>query len=312
EDSSSRKSSTTTVPVDAQETDVTAVTAAVEFLAELPGRWACGRKTAAELGPLLAEAARAQGWELGADLVQQLTRRSQARRGAQSVLRERIEDLPRYRAARRALEQERERSATARVPGQQLALKDQPDAQRTAPLPEGVSPEQVEEARAFLLTLTGPWALAPETAARLAPSLAAKSLERGWEFDEKLRQQLMSNPGGVVNYQLVLERQRIACLPPRRNTPGRTGLSSAAARQKLIDACSACDAYGQTERNGMLVTCKHDRAPAATPERPALPQDPETPAPDTAPETAPAPEHQPTVERPSLVELLRSMQQPTF
>ncbi|TXR91746.1 hypothetical protein EAO73_35775 [Streptomyces sp. col6] len=306
-------SSTTAVAAGAPATDAAAVAAAAEFLAELPGRWACGRRTAAEFAPLLAEAVQAQGWELGTDLVQHLTRRPPARRSITTVLRDRIDDLPRYRAARRALEQDRARSA-GQVPGQQLALEDQPGGQGAAPLPQGVSPERVEEARVLLLTLTGPWVLAPETAARLAPKLAAKTLERGWEFDEKLRQQLMSNPGGITNNQLVLERQRIECLPQRRSTPGGSG-TSASARKKRIDACGVCDAYGQTERNGMLVTCKHDQAPApaVTPEQPAPPQAPQTPAPDMAPEAPAVPEqpHQ-AVERPSLVELLRSMQQPAI
>ncbi|MFD5728335.1 hypothetical protein ACFWMT_19890 [Streptomyces sp. NPDC058368] len=316
EDSSSRTSSSvTTVPTDARATNAAAVAAAEEFLAELPGRWACGRRTAAEFAPLLAEAVLAQGWELGADLVQQLTRRAPARRSITSVLRDRIEDLPRYRAARGALEQDRARSAAGQVSGQQLALEGQADGQGAAPLPEGVSPERVEEARVLLLTLAGPWVLAPETAVRLAPKLAAKTLDRGWDLDEELRQQLMSNPGGITNYALVLERQRIECLPQRRSTQDGSG-TSASARKKLIDACGACDAYGQTERNGMLVTCRHDQVPAGPSEQPApphTPEAPEAPAPDTAPEAPAVPEQpHPPVERPSLVELLRSMQQPAI
>ncbi|WUW26978.1 hypothetical protein OG521_39705 (plasmid) [Streptomyces sp. NBC_01463] len=217
EDSSSRKSSSdTSIAVGAQATDAAAVTAAVEFLAELPGRWACGRKSAAELAPLLAEAVQAQGWELGADLVQQLTRRSQARRSSQSVLRERLEDLPRYRAARKVLEQESGRAAAGRVPGQQLALEDTQHSRGDVAQPSAaVTPEQVEQARTFLLTLSAPWALGPEAALRLAPLLADKAAERGWALDEQLRQQLMSNPGGGQNYEWLLENRRIATLPDR-------------------------------------------------------------------------------------------------
>ncbi|MET9535574.1 hypothetical protein ABZY02_34330 [Streptomyces sp. NPDC006649] len=218
EDSSSRKSSSTTAVTPSASTS--AVTA--EFLAELPGRWACGRRTAAEFAPLLADAVQTQGWELGRDLVQQLTRRAPARRSITTVLRDRIEDLPRYRAARRDLEQDRARSAAGQVPGQQLALEDQPEHQEPAPLPEGVSPERVEEARAFLLTLTGPWALGPQTAKRLAPLLASVSAERGWAFDERLRQQLMANPGGGQNYEWLLENRRIATLPDRTRKASAT------------------------------------------------------------------------------------------
>ncbi|MEV5864379.1 hypothetical protein AB0L83_32250 [Streptomyces sp. NPDC052071] len=270
EDSSSRKSSSiTAAAADAQATDAAAVTAAVEFLSELPGRWACGRKTAAELGSLLAESVTAQGWELGSDLVQQLTRRSQARRSAQAVLRERIEDLPRYRAARKALEQER--AKTAQLGGeQQLSL---PEVQRPgsgAAAASGVTAELVERAREFLLTLTGPWALGTESAARLAPLLAGKALERGWEFDQVLLEQLMSNPGGVNNHELVLERNRIGCLPFRRKTaPGRQQRDGRNARQEAVDACTVCDAYGQYEIDGRAALCKHDGTPA-----PAATQDP--------------------------------------
>ncbi|MFJ1774986.1 hypothetical protein ACIOFQ_32875 [[Kitasatospora] papulosa] len=241
EDSSSRKSSITTVPAGAQATDSAAVTAAAEFLAELPGRWACGRKTAVELAPLLAEAVQAQGWELGTDLVQQLTRRSQARRRAQSVLQERIEDLPRYRAARKALEQERARSAAGHVPGQQLALEGaRHDRSDAAPQMPDVTPEQAEQAQTFLLTLTGPWALGPEVAARLAPLLAVKAAERGWAFDERLRKQLMSNPGGGQNYEWLLENRRIATLPDRTRNAARTGQDGMCPKHPQYRAGSRC------------------------------------------------------------------------
>lgn len=268
EDSSSLKSSSTApaVPAGAQTTDAAAVTAAAEFLAELPGRWACGRKTAADLAPLLAEAVREQGWQLDEDLVQQLTRRSQARRSVQSVLKERIEDLPRHRAVRKALEQERARLAGAREDGgQQLALGDERHGRADeVRLPEGVTPERVEQARVFLLTLSGPWALGPEDAARLAPKLAVKTAERGWDFDAKLLAQLQSNPGGVNNYVLVLERQRIGGLPFRRSPVGEQRRESRDARQQAIDDCSVCDAYGQFQQdNGAAVLCRHEKRPGA-------------------------------------------------
>ncbi|MFE7757650.1 hypothetical protein [Streptomyces sp. NPDC057429] len=303
EDSSSRKSSSTTlVAAGAQATDAAAVTAAVEFLAELPGRWACGRKTATELGPLLAESVAAQGWGLGSDLSQQLTRRSQARRSAQAVLRERIEDLPRYRAARKALEQER--TKTVPLGGEQQPSL--PEVQQAGPgaaeLPSGVTAELVERAREFLLTLTGPWALGTESAARLAPLLAGRVIERGWEFDQVLLAQLMSNPGGANNHELVLERNRIGCLPFRRKTAPGQQRDGRNARQEAIDACTVCDAYGQYEINGRAALCKHDGTPA-----PAVPQDPPAGA---ACDPAPVRMPEPAGEANRLESLLAAMRQP--
>ncbi|MEU8708681.1 hypothetical protein [Streptomyces sp. NPDC048565] len=305
EDSSSRKSSSTTaVTSAAQATDAAAVTAAAEFLAELPGRWACGRKTSAELAPLLAEAVQVQGWELGADLVQQLTRRFQARRSIVAVLRERIEDLPRYLAVRKVLE--RERSAGDRVPGQQLVLEEgKLGGAAASALPEGVTPERVEEARAFLLTLSGPWALGPESAARLAPLLASKTAERGWEFDSRLLAQLMSNPNGVNNYELILETHRIGRLPVRSSTVGeqRRGQDD---RQKAIAACATCDDYGQFEVGDAAVMCKHDEASATAAARPPAQREP-VGAPSAATGDAPAQEE---LSGRSLADMLASMRQP--
>lgn len=294
EDSSSLKSSS--IAPGASET---AVAAAAEFLAELPGRWACGRKSTAELAPLLAEAVQEQGWKLSGELVQQLTRRSQARRGALSVLRERIEDLPRYRAAR---------VAAGRVAEQPLALKTSEHGHNgTAPQPDGVSAEQVEQAREFLLTLTGPWALGPESAVRLAPLLAAKSQERGWEFDNRLLTQLMSNPAGVNNYELVLERHRITSLPFRRSTASGQHRDTQDARQKAIDACGTCDAYGQFERDGAAVLCKHDEPSAI-----AVPKAAEPRTSSSAPSAASDGAAMPEAANRSLASLLTSMRQPAI
>ncbi|MEU3978232.1 hypothetical protein [Streptomyces bacillaris] len=230
EDSSSLKSSSVTgVPAGAPAPDAAAVTAAVEFLAELPGKWACGRKSARELGPLLAEAVAEQGWELGADLAQWLTRRVLGRRSALSAVRERIEDLPRYHRARTSLEAERARAARAGAGQPQMpGAPETPGAPRVpetgqppaAPAggsgsPAGVSAERVEAARQLLLSLTAPWTPDPQTAVRLAPVLAAVTAERGWDLGEALRQQLMSNPGGGQNYAWLLEHKRIAQLPDR-------------------------------------------------------------------------------------------------
>ncbi|WP_331735592.1 hypothetical protein OG379_41235 (plasmid) [Streptomyces sp. NBC_01166] len=305
EDSSSRMSSSTTaVTAAAQATDAAALTAAAEFLAELPGRWACGRKTTAELAPLLAEVVQVQGWELGSDLAQQLTRRFQARRSVVAVLRERIEDLPRYLAVRKVLE--RERSTGGRVPGQQLVLEEGKPGGGAAPvLPEGVSPERVEEARAFLLTLSGPWALGPESAVRLAPLLASKTAERGWEFDSRLLAQLMSNPNGVNNYELILETHRIGRLPVRSSSVGeqRRGQD---ARQKAIASCATCDDYGQFEVGDAAVMCKHDEASATAALRPPAQREPAGALPASSGE----PQAQEELSGCSLAEMLASMRQP--
>ncbi|MGY4920264.1 hypothetical protein ACWD9K_34595 [Streptomyces sp. 900116325] len=294
EGSSSLKSSSITPGASA-----TAVAAAAEFLAELPGRWACGRKSAAELAPLLADAVQEQGWKLSGELVQQLTLRSQARRGALSVLRERIEDLPRYRAAR---------VAAGRVPEQPLALKTSEHGYNgTAPQPDGVSAERVDKAREFLLTLTGPWALGPESAVRLAPLLAAKTAERGWEFDARLLAQLQSNPNGVNNYELVLEKHRITGLPFRRSTVNGQRRDTQDTRQKAIEACGTCDAYGQFERDGAAVLCKHDRPSAAAAPKAAGPRASSGTS-SAAADAAPANE---SVDR-NLVSLLTSMRQPSI
>ncbi|MEV8311865.1 hypothetical protein AB0P36_32205 [Streptomyces flavidovirens] len=157
--SSSQKPSSVTPDIPAA-----AVTAAAEFLAELPGRWACGRRSAQELAPLLAEAVVAQGWVLGEALVQQLTScRIPPRKLPAQVLAEQIEDLPRYRAAARkapapAHRHGRERPGPVRIPEQQLALEDG-EHTRAADTVAAVPGEQLRQARELLGTLTGPWAL---------------------------------------------------------------------------------------------------------------------------------------------------------
>ncbi|WP_371674745.1 hypothetical protein OG985_48680 (plasmid) [Streptomyces sp. NBC_00289] len=227
EDSSSLKGSSTAaggVPG----LDEAAVRKAGEFLALLPGRWACGRKTAARLAPLLAEAVAVQGWSLGPALVAQLTRRTRGKVDAAGVLQERIEDLPLYLASRAPVPGEtRDRSMAV---GQQLPLDgatgrpgEAPVGASAPPKPVGagcdVSDEQVAQARSLLLSLTAPWHVGPTDADRLAPLLASTALERGWSFGEELRQQLMSNPGGGSNYLWLLEHKRIAALPLRTRKP---------------------------------------------------------------------------------------------
>ncbi|MDQ8707543.1 hypothetical protein RCO28_34495 [Streptomyces sp. LHD-70] len=253
EDSSSPNPSPATAGASDRRVDDAAVSAAAEFLLELPGEWACGLKSAGRLAPRLAEACRLQGWDLGPDLVTHLTKRS--RKQPMTALRERVADLPRFKAAR------------ARVPGQprQLPLSE-PEAVDIPVLSDGVEvdPVVVKKARALLLTLTGSWALGPETADRLAPALAAKALERGWDFDEALRTQLMTNPGGVHNYELILETHRIGRLPYRQKPVRQAAPGDTSPRQAAIDACSRCDEYGQYEIDGRVAVCRHEDTSRAT------------------------------------------------
>jgi hypothetical protein len=80
---------------DAREADVAE---ARELLLDLPRPWSVGLKTAKDLAPLLARAARLQGWELDRELVAQLTAQSGAPvRSYRGALRYRIEELPRRR-----------------------------------------------------------------------------------------------------------------------------------------------------------------------------------------------------------------------
>ncbi|MFI9588281.1 hypothetical protein ACIHCQ_42355 [Streptomyces sp. NPDC052236] len=81
----------------AQQLNPELVAAAAEFLADLPGRWACGRKTVRELAPLLAEVTAEQRWEIGPELLVQLTQNPGGIRSFPATLKSRIEDLPRYR-----------------------------------------------------------------------------------------------------------------------------------------------------------------------------------------------------------------------
>jgi hypothetical protein len=83
----------------AQQIDPALIASAAEFLADLPDRWACGRKTVRELAPLLAEVISEQGWELGPQLLVQLTQNPGGIRNFPATLKSRIEDLPRYRRA---------------------------------------------------------------------------------------------------------------------------------------------------------------------------------------------------------------------
>ncbi|MET8788185.1 hypothetical protein [Streptomyces sp. NPDC004589] len=266
----------------------------------MPGRWACGRKTVRELAPLLAEAAGIQGWDMGRALATYLTRRT--RKEPKVVLRERIEDLPRFAAARAAgpaapRQMPLPDSAGAPVPA--AAAEETP---ATAP----VDPAAVAQARELLLSLTEPWTLSPESAARLAPLLAAKAVERGWVFGGELREKLMQNPGGAHNHELLLETHRIGRLPYRKQTPARPSRPGASPQQAAIDACSRCDDWGQYEIDGRFALCRHEPRPD-TPGVPAQGSAPATKAP-----AQPAGEPAAGVEGRSLVDLLNSLRQPAL
>lgn len=265
EDSSSPNPSA--APAATSVTDPARLAAAGELLAGLPGRWACGRKSVRELAPLLVEAANAQGWELGRALAMHLTRRT--RKEPMGVLRERIEDLPRFaavRAAGTAMPRQSSLPEVASTP-KTPAAPASPEAAPTAP---SADPEAVAQARELLLTLTGPWELSPESAQRLAPLLAAKAVERGWAFDDELREKLMANPGGAHNHELLLETHRIGRLPYRKKAqPSRRGVSP---QQAAIDACPQCDAWGQYEAgDGRFALCRHE-SPSDGPQTPAVPE----------------------------------------
>lgn len=71
-----------------------AFTAAVEFLMNLPAPWPLGRVSAKGIAPLLLEAITEQGWRLDEELVAKLTENAKDVRRPMSVLRIRINDLP--------------------------------------------------------------------------------------------------------------------------------------------------------------------------------------------------------------------------
>jgi hypothetical protein len=74
--------------------DDPAFTAAVDFLMSLPAPWAVGRVTAKAYAPELLDAITSQGWRLDADLVAKLTDNPNGVHRHRSVLRIRINDLP--------------------------------------------------------------------------------------------------------------------------------------------------------------------------------------------------------------------------
>ncbi|MET9913575.1 hypothetical protein ABZZ74_43670 [Streptomyces sp. NPDC006476] len=258
EDSSSPNPSAATAGAGAS-VDPARVAAAAELLAGLPGRWACGRRTVGELAPLLAEAAASQGWEMSRALAAHLTRSTRrAREESRVVLRERIEDLPRYAAVRAvspAAPRQTQLPTAAAGHVEAASAGDEPPA--AAP----VDPAVVGKARELLMSLTGPWELSPESAERLAPVLAAKATERGWAFDGELREKLMQNPGGAHNHELLLETHRIGRLPYRKQAPARPSRAGSSPRQAAIDACPRCDAWGQYEIDGRYALCRHDVQP---------------------------------------------------
>ncbi|MDX3229404.1 hypothetical protein [Streptomyces sp. ME19-01-6] len=74
--------------------------AAVEYLRSLPAPWSAGRRTAANLAPLLLAAAADTGWQLDEQLATKLTENAGGITNYAAVLRKRIEDLPRLHQPR--------------------------------------------------------------------------------------------------------------------------------------------------------------------------------------------------------------------
>ena len=74
--------------------DAPAFTAAVDFLMTLPAPWALGRVTAKAYAPELLEAIAEQGWRLDEQLATKLTENPNGVRQHRTVLRIRINDLP--------------------------------------------------------------------------------------------------------------------------------------------------------------------------------------------------------------------------
>ncbi|GFH34334.1 hypothetical protein [Streptomyces pacificus] len=79
---------------DGSKTDDDAITAAVDFLMNLPQPWAVGRVSAKATAPQLLEVAAEQGWNLDDQLVTKLTENPGGIRNYRQVLRIRIGDLP--------------------------------------------------------------------------------------------------------------------------------------------------------------------------------------------------------------------------
>ncbi|MFB7293566.1 hypothetical protein [Actinacidiphila glaucinigra] len=94
-------SNTTPAAADAGLTEAE-LSAAAEFLADLPGRWACGPQDVDKYAVLLAEAVKRQGWPLDAELERWLTADERSIRGAYPrVIPARLRNLPRYSAWQR-------------------------------------------------------------------------------------------------------------------------------------------------------------------------------------------------------------------
>jgi hypothetical protein len=70
------------------------------FLQSLPSPWTAGRKTARDLAPLLLERITEQGWQLDGELTKQLTDNPGGVNRFASVLKSRIDDLPKKPTAK--------------------------------------------------------------------------------------------------------------------------------------------------------------------------------------------------------------------
>ncbi|BBG20677.1 hypothetical protein RVR_P154 (plasmid) [Actinacidiphila reveromycinica] len=100
------------------------------------------------------------------------------------------------------------------------------------------APEDLAEAKRFLMLLPAPWACGRKDAERIAPRLLEEVAAQGWQLDDDLARQLTLNPGGVKNYPVTLERKRVPNLPLRE------------AVQRRLPAPAAPDQTGKCVKPG--------------------------------------------------------------
>ncbi|MGW7007208.1 hypothetical protein ACWGCW_31490 [Streptomyces sp. NPDC054933] len=79
--------------------DSAAIQAATEFLLDLPGEWACGLDSARKNAPVLLDVCAVTGWELGPELVAELTKDGRGLIKPARAIPRRIKELPKRRSA---------------------------------------------------------------------------------------------------------------------------------------------------------------------------------------------------------------------
>ncbi|MDH6545884.1 hypothetical protein [Streptomyces sp. SPB4] len=142
--------------------DPAAFEAAVEFLLDLPGNWACGLGLAKKTAPLLVEACARTGWELGPALAAELTKHPDGLKQPWRAIPKRIEeDLKRRTATPAQAEPDGQRcphhpsrsltECPCQRAGNEPASADTPGASRGD---DSAAGENVEEVRAALTVLS--------------------------------------------------------------------------------------------------------------------------------------------------------------